>query len=205
MAQAESAFSKARVEAFSDGVLAVIITIMVLDLKAPESDDFAALVRLWPSFAIYLVSFAFVAIYWINHHAIMMAARQATASLIWANNALLLCLSLIPFATAYVGATHISPLATMVYAALQFACGVAFTLTYSTIVAQRRDDAEFMAAARARRVQNRAAIAVYGISILVAAVSPVSALALFVAVAVAYVVPGLFNEAPLPRSARSEG
>jgi hypothetical protein len=93
----------------------------------------------------------------------------------------------------------------MVYAALQFACGVAFTLTYSTIVAQRRDDAEFMAAARARRVQNRAAIAVYGISILVAAVSPVSALALFVAVAVAYVVPGLFNEAPLPRSARSEG
>jgi uncharacterized membrane protein len=205
MAQAESAFSKARVEAFSDGVLAVIITIMVLDLKAPESDDFAALVRLWPSFAIYLVSFAFVAIYWINHHAIMMAARQATASLIWANNALLLCLSLIPFATAYVGATHISPLATMVYAALQFACGVAFTLTYSTIVAQRRDDAEFMAAARARRMQNRAAIAVYGISILVAAVSPVSALALFVAVAVAYVVPGLFNEAPLPRSARSEG
>jgi uncharacterized membrane protein len=205
MAQAESAFSKARVEAFSDGVLAVIITIMVLDLKAPESDDFAALVRLWPSFAIYLVSFAFVAIYWINHHAIMMAARQATASLIWANNALLLCLSLIPFATAYVGATHISPLATMVYAALQFACGVAFTLTYSTIVAQRRDDAEFMAAARARRMQNRAAIAVYGISILVAAVSPVSSLALFVAVAVAYVVPGLFNEAPLPRSARSEG
>ena len=176
MAQAESAFSKARVEAFSDGVLAVIITIMVLDLKAPESDDFAALVRLWPSFAIYLVSFAFVAIYWINHHAIMMAARQATVSLIWAN-----------------------------YAALQFACGVAFTLTYSTIVAQRRDDAEFMAAARARRMQNRAAIAVYGISILVAAVSPVSALALFVAVAVAYVVPGLFNEAPLPRSARSEG
>ncbi|MGA2493263.1 MAG: TMEM175 family protein [Roseiarcus sp.] len=205
MAEAENAFSKARVEAFSDGVLAVIITIMVLDLKAPESDDLAGLARLSPSFAIYVVSFAFVAIYWINHHAIMMAARQATASLIWANNALLLCLSLIPFATAYVGATHISPLATMVYAALQFACGLAFTLTYSTIVAQRRDDAEFMAAARARRLQNRAAIAVYGVSILVAAVSPVSALALFVAVAVAYVVPGLFNEAPLPRSVRSEG
>ena len=91
----------------------------------------------------------------------MMAARQATASLIWANNALLLCLSLIPFATAYVGATHISPLATMIYAALQFACGLAFMLTYSTIVAQRRDDAEFMAAARARRLQNRAAIVVY--------------------------------------------
>ena len=205
MAQAENAFSMARVEAFSDGVLAVIITIMVLDLKAPETDDLAGLAKLWPSFAIYVVSFAFVAIYWINHHAIMMAARQATPSLIWANNALLLCLSLVPFATAYVGATHISPLATMIYAALQFACGVAFTLTYSTIVAQRRDDTEFMAAAQARKVQNRAAIAVYGVSILVAAVSPVSALALFVAVAVAYVVPGLFNEAPLPRAAHSEG
>ena len=72
MAQAENAFSKARLEAFSDGVLAVIITIMVLDLKAPESDDLAALTKLWPSFAIYVVSFAFVAIYWINHHAIMM-------------------------------------------------------------------------------------------------------------------------------------
>ena len=204
MTQAENAFSKARVEAFSDGVLAVIITIMVLDLKAPESDDLAALLKLWPSFAIYVVSFAFVAIYWINHHAIMMAARQATVSLIWANNALLLCLSLIPFATAYVGATHISSLATTVYAALQFACGLAFSLTYSTIVAQRRDDAEFIAAARARRWQNRAANVVYLVSILVAAISPVSALALFAAVAVAYVVPGLFNKAPLPRSARSE-
>ena len=115
-----------------------------------------------------------------------------------------MCLSLIPFATAYVGATHISPLATMTYAALQFTCGLAFTLTFSTVVAQRRDDAEFMAAARARRLQNFAAIAVYGVSILVAAVSPVSALALFVTIAVAYVVPGLFNEATLPRSARSE-
>ena len=116
-----------------------------------------------------------------------------------------MCLSLIPFATAYVGATHISPLATMVYAALQCACGLAFTLTFSTVIAQRRDDAEFMAAARARRFQNRAAIIVYAISILIAAVSPLSALALFLAVAVAYVVPGLFVATPLPRSARSEG
>jgi uncharacterized membrane protein len=205
MAAAENAFSKARLEAFSDGVLAVIITIMVLDLKAPESDELGALTRLWPSFIIYVVSFAFVTIYWINHHAIMMAARQATASLIWANNVLLLCLSLIPFTTAYVGATHVSQLATTIYAALQFACGLAFWLTYETIVAQRRDDAEFMAAARARRLQNLAALTVYGVSILIAAISPLSALALFVAVAVAYVVPGLFNEAPLPRSARSEG
>jgi uncharacterized membrane protein len=205
MAQAENAFSKGRLEAFSDGVMAVIITIMALDLKAPEDADPAALFKLWPSFAIYLVSFAFIAIYWINHHAIIAAARQATATLIWANNALLFCLSLIPFATAYVGETRLSPFATAIYAALQFACGLAFMLTYSTIVAQRRDDAEFMAAARARRMQNRIAIAVYFASIVIAAVSPASALALFLAVAVAYVVPGLFNETLLPRAARPEG
>jgi uncharacterized membrane protein len=178
---------------------------MVLELKAPETDDFAALIKLWPSFAVYVVSFAFLAIYWINHHAIMMAARQATASLIWANNALLFCLSLIPFATAYVGRTHLSVPATTTYAALQFVCGLAFMLTFSTIVAQRRDDAEFMAAARARRWLNLSANGVYLVSILVAAISPASALALFLAVAVAYVVPGLFNEAPLPRAARTVG
>ena len=204
MAQAENAFSKARLEAFSDGVIAVIITIMVLDLKAPESADPAELFKLWPSFTIYLVSFAFVAIYWINHHALMTAAHHATASLIWANNALLFCLSLIPFATAYVAETNIAPFPTMVYAALQFACGLAFTLTFKAIVAQRRNDAAFMAGVRARRLQNHSANGAYLLSIVVAAWSPTSALALFVAVAVAYVVPGLFTEVPLPRSASPE-
>jgi uncharacterized membrane protein len=204
LAQAENAFSKARLEAFSDGVIAVIITIMVLDLKAPASADPDDLFKLWPSFLIYLVSFTFVAIYWINHHAILAAAHHATASLIWANNGLLFCLSLVPFATAYVGANDLAPFPTMVYAALQFACGLAFTLTYKTIVVQRRNDAAFMAGVRARRLQNYAANGAYLISIVVAAWSPVSALALFVAVAVAYVVPGLFTEVPLPRSASPE-
>ena len=202
MAQAENPFSKTRLEAFSDAVLAVIMTIMVLDLKAPESDDLGALIKLWPSFAIYIVSFAFVAIYWINHHAVLTAARHATAPLIWANSSLLFCLSLIPFATAYVGRTHISPPATMVYAALQFACGLAFMLTRAVVVTQRRDDAEFMAAVRTHRLQDHAAVGVYFFSIFVAAFSPISALALFLAVSVAYVVPGLFVETPL---ARSEG
>ena len=204
MAQDENAFSKARLEAFSDGVIAVIITIMVLDLKAPESADPADLFKLWPSFTIYLVSFAFVAIYWINHHALVSAAHHANASLIWANNGLLFCLSLVPFATAYVGATHLAPFPTMVYAALQFLCGLAFTLTFKTIVAQRRSDPAFMAGVRARRVQNYAANGVYLVSIFVAAWSPISALALFVAVAIAYVVPGLFAETPLTRPSRPE-
>ena len=202
MAESEVPFSKPRLEAFSDGVMAVIITIMVLDLKAPDSDAPADLLKLWPSFSIYLVSFAFVAIYWINHHSILTAAPRATASLVWANNALLFSLSLIPFATAYVGATHLAPFPTMIYAALQFVCGLAFTLTFATIVAQRRGDAQFEEAARARRRKNFVALGVYLMSIAVAAISPLSALALFVAVAVAYVVPGLFAEASLRWPAR---
>ena len=91
-----------RLEAFSDGVIAVIITIMVLELKAPETPEPLALLKLWPSFAIYLVSFVMVAIYWINHHNLLVQAGRVTSRLIWANNTLLFCLSLIPFATAYV-------------------------------------------------------------------------------------------------------
>ena len=144
MSESEGRFSKARLEAFSDGVIAVIITIMVLDLKAPEFAEPSALFKLWPSFAIYLVSFVFVAIYWINHHNLLTAARRVTARLIWANNALLFCLSLIPFATAYVGDTDLAPFPTMVYGALQFACAVAFNLVVSTIGADRQDDGEFM-------------------------------------------------------------
>jgi uncharacterized membrane protein len=96
----EGEFSKARLEAFSDGVLAVVITIMVLDLKAPLSADPGALGRLWPAFAIYLVSFLLTALYWVNHHSLLAQARRVTVGLLWANNGLLLSTSLIPFATA---------------------------------------------------------------------------------------------------------
>ena len=185
---------KGRMEAFSDGVIAIIITIMVLDLKAPETAEPDALLRLWPSFSIYVVSFVFVAIYWINHHNLLTEARRATASLIWANNALLLCLSLIPFATAYVAATHVAPFPTAVYGALQFACGLAFSLTFFTIVAQRRADNDFLAAVRLQRLQNVASLGVYALATAVAVFSPIGALALFILVALAYVVPGLFAE-----------
>jgi uncharacterized membrane protein len=195
MPETEGRFTKARLEAFSDGVIAVIITIMVLDLKAPEAAEPAALVKLWPSFAIYLVSFVFVAIYWINHHRLMTAARRVTASLVWANNALLFCLSLTPFATAYVGATSMAPFPTVIYGALQFACGAAFFLVLATIAAQRRDDSEFLQALRAERAQNFAALVVYALGTAVAAFSPLGGIALFVLVALAYFVPGLLAEA----------
>jgi uncharacterized membrane protein len=203
VAEAEGRFSKARLEAFSDGVIAVIITIMVLDLKAPESAEPAALLKLWPSFLIYLISFVFVAIYWINHHNLLVAARHVTASLIWANNALLFCLSLIPFATAYIADTDIAPFPTMAYGGLQFACALAFNLVVSTIAAQRRDDTEFMAGFRPRRAQDMASLAVYALATALAAFSPIAALGLFVLVALAYLVPGLIaDRAQRPKARR---
>lgn len=194
MAELEGRFSKARLEAFSDGVIAVIITIMVLDLKAPESAEPAALFRMWPSIAIYLFSFVFVAIYWINHHNLLIAARHVTASLIWANNTLLFCLSLRPFATAYIADTGIAPFPTMIYGALQLACSLSFFLIVKTIEAQRRDEGEFMAAFRPRKALDVAGLIVYALGTALSLFSPTGGLTLFVLVALAYVVPGLVAE-----------
>ena len=119
MSSDEGSLSKARVEAFSDGVLAVIITVMVLDLKAPRSSEASALVGLWPSFAIYLVSFFLTTIYWINHHVLITQARRVTMGLLWANSAVLFAVSLIPFATAYVAQTRLAPFPTAIYAGQQ--------------------------------------------------------------------------------------
>ncbi len=192
MAEGLGGFTKARLEAFSDGVIAVIITIMVLELKAPGSARLEDLLRLWPGFAIYAVSFMFIAIYWINHHSLLNLAKSVTAPLIWANNLLLFFMSLIPFATAYVAATRFAPMPTMVYGALQFLCGAGFNFTLMVIVAQRRHDREFIDATRARRRKNWVSLSVYALSVVVAGFSPLGALALFIAIAIAYVAPSLF-------------
>jgi uncharacterized membrane protein len=104
-----------RVEAFSDGVIAIIITIMVLELKAPEEPGLAQLWRLWPTFLAYILSFAYVGIYWVNHHRLLSHARRVTNGLVWFNLLLLFALSLIPFSTAYLGGQHFSRDATLVY------------------------------------------------------------------------------------------
>jgi len=104
-----------RVEAFSDGVLAIIITIMVLELKAPEEPGFAHLWRLWPTFLAYLLSYAYVAIYWVNHHRLFGHARGVTSGLLWSNIVLLFTLSLVPFSTAYLGEHHFARDATVLY------------------------------------------------------------------------------------------
>ena len=106
---------KNRLEMFSDGVIAIIITIMVLELKAPEEPGFHALWKLWPTIFAYILSYAYVAIYWVNHHRLFSHARKVTDGLVWSNIALLFALSLLPFSTAYLGAHFLDPFATTLY------------------------------------------------------------------------------------------
>jgi uncharacterized membrane protein len=188
MSSSEARFSKARVESFSDGVMAVIITIMVLDLKAPRSGEPTALLGLWPSFAIYLVSFFLTTIHWINHHSLMTQAPRVTAGLLWANSGVLFSASLTPFATAYVGETGLAPFPTAIYGALQCICGIAFGMMFRTIVEQRDDEA-FRRRVRTRRRQNLGAVSVYAVSAVAALFSPILAIVLLTAVSLAYVAP----------------
>ena len=104
-----------RIEAFSDGVIAIIITIMVLELKAPSEDGFAAFWHLWPVFFAYLLSYNYIAIYWVNHHRLFSHARVVSNGLIWANINLLLSLSLVPFATSYLGEHLVTQTAAIIY------------------------------------------------------------------------------------------
>ena len=144
----------------------------------------------------------FVAIYWINHHNLLTAVRTVNARLIWANNGLLFCLSLIPFATAYVAETDMAPFPTMVYGALQFACALPYNLLVAAIGSGRRDDGAFMAAYRARRRQDFAVLVAYVVGIALAFVSPIAALVLYALITLSYVVPGLVAGAATRTRAR---
>ena len=123
-----------RVEAFSDGVLAIIITIMVLELNVPHEAGIAALIPLWPVFLAYLLSYAYVAIYWINHHRMFSLARRVTGGLLWANMALLFTLSLVPFATAYLGEHHFGRDATILYLLVLLLCALAYALLQRQVI-----------------------------------------------------------------------
>jgi uncharacterized membrane protein len=130
---------KTRMEAFSDGVIAIIITIMVLEMKAPEGTEWANVKPLLPKFVSYGLSFLFVAIYWINHHHLIHTVKNVTPSILWANINLLFWLSLIPFATAWMGENHFERITVVVYAVLALLCGVAFNILQTTIVRSHKN------------------------------------------------------------------
>jgi uncharacterized membrane protein len=125
---------KNRLEAFSDGVLAIIITIMVLELKVPHGEELAALLPLWPVALSYILSFAYVGIYWNNHHHMMQASRRVSGSVLWANLHLLFWLSLLPFTTAWMGENHFARWPTVLYGLNLLLCALAWYILQTRLV-----------------------------------------------------------------------
>src|SRR5437773_9630885 len=127
--------TKGRLEAFSDGVIAILITIMVLELKVPHGSDWQALRPLVPLLLSYVLSFVFIGIYWNNHHHMLHAADHVNGKILWANLHLLFWLSLIPFTTGWMGENHAAPLPTAVYGGVLLIAGIAYLVLEKTIIA----------------------------------------------------------------------
>lgn len=124
-----------RLEAFSDGVLAIIITIMVLELKVPHSDELRALLELWPVFLSYVLSFTYIGIYWNNHHHMFQASESVSGSVLWANLHLLFWLSLLPFSTGWMGENHFARLPSALYGLNLLCCAIAYYVLERRIIA----------------------------------------------------------------------
>jgi uncharacterized membrane protein len=133
---------KGRVEAFSDGVIAIIVTIMILELHTPTEPTLSALLKIAPSFLSYLLSFLLVAIMWVNHHHFMHATREVNARLLWLNMNLLFWMSLVPFVTDFMGKNHNQPFPVALYGLDLACCSVAFLLLRAELVRQCRHDPE---------------------------------------------------------------
>ena len=123
-----------RLEAFSDGVLAIIITIMVLELRVPHGTDWSSLAPLWPVFLSYLLSFVYLGIYWNNHHHMLHVTQYVTGGILWANLHLLFWLSLVPFATAWMGENHFAPVPTATYGVVMLASAIAYYILQQVII-----------------------------------------------------------------------
>ena len=180
--------SKTRLEAFSDGVIAILITIMILELRAPHSPDWHALVGILPAFLTYVLSFIYLGIYWTNHHHLLHATERITGAILWPNLHLLFWLSLIPFVTAWMGENHFAALPTAVYGAVMLLCAIAYTILQTTIVRAQGPGSQ-LAAALGSDLKGKLSMLVYIAAIPLAFVQESIADALYVAVALIWFVP----------------
>lgn len=179
---------KSRLEAFSDGVIAIIITIMVLEMKVPHGTDFASLQHLLPVFLSYVLSFIYVGIYWNNHHHMVHTVKQVSAGILWANLHLLFWLSLLPFVTGWMGENHFSPLPIALYGVVLFMAAVAyFILQWNIIKIQGHDSV--LAKAVGRDVKGKLSMVMYLIAIATANYWPWFAATMYALVALMWLVP----------------
>ncbi len=179
---------KGRVEAFSDGVIAILITIMVLEMKVPSGETLAALVPVVPVFLSYVLSFVYLGIYWNNHHHLLHTVRRVTGPMLWANLHLLFWLSLVPFATGWMGANHFAPLPTALYGAVLLAAALAYYLLQLVII-RSHGPQSLLARAVGADWKGKASPLVYIVAIAASFVSAHAAQALYVLVALVWLVP----------------
>jgi uncharacterized membrane protein len=179
---------KGRLEAFSDGVLAIIITIMVLELKVPHGADLAALTPLLPSFLSYALSFIYLGIYWNNHHHMLHATLRVNGSILWANLHLLFWLSLVPFVTGWMGENGFAPAPTAVYGAVLLLAAIAYRILQQTIIAGQ-GGTSLLAKAVGGDLKGKLSPLLYLIAIPSAFISQWISAALYVLVALVWLIP----------------
>ncbi len=180
--------TKNRMEAFSDGVIAILITIMVLELKVPHSAELSALLPIWPVFLSYVLSFVYIGIYWNNHHHLLHTLNKVSGPVLWANLHLLFWLSTIPFVTAWMGENHFAPVPTAVYGVVLLLCALSWVILQRTIIRiEGRDSVLARAVGRDRK--GRLSQVLYLAALPLAFVHPALSGACYVAVALIWVIP----------------
>jgi len=180
--------TRTRLEAFSDAVIAIIMTIMVLELKAPHGTDWAALRPVMPAFLTYVLSFLILGVYWNNHHHLLHATERINGRILWANLHLLFWLSLVPFATAWMGDSHAATWPTAVYGLVQLLAGVAYVVLQNAIVAHHGTRSR-LAEAIGGDAKGKLSMAAYFAAVPLAFVRPWISIALWVAVLLMWLVP----------------
>jgi uncharacterized membrane protein len=191
--------NKDRLTAFSDGVIAIIITIMVLELKVPQGTGWAALAGVLPQLLSYVLSFIYVAIYWNNHHHMLHTVRRVNGGILWANMHLLFWLSLTPFATEWLGQNYHAPVPTAVYGGLLLMAGLAYYVLQQTIIRTEGHDST-LAVALGPDIKGKLSLALYAAAIGFAFVNPVISDVVFAGVALMWLVPDRRIEQRLNRT-----
>ncbi len=184
-----------RVEAFSDGVLAIILTIMVLELKIPHDDSLQAILHLWPVLVSYLLSFLYVGIYWNNHHHLLHATQHITGGILWANLHLLFWLSLIPFVTGWMGENHFTAMPTAFYGFVLFMSAIAYTILQHTIIAAHGEKS-LIRKALSHDLKGKMSPVLYAVAIASTCLQQWIAQAIYVGVALMWLIPDRRIEKP---------
>ena len=195
---------KNRLEAFSDGVIAIIITIMVLELKVPHHTDLSALRPLIPVFLSYVLSFVYIGIYWNNHHHMWHLVHRVNGGILWANLHLLFWLSLVPFVTGWMGENHFASVPTALYGVVLLMSAISFTLLQKTIIATEGPESPLARAVR-NAGKETVSLALYIVAIPSAFLAPRIAGALFAVVALIWLIPDLRIERAFAEKKDPEG